>query len=137
MEVKNRDLYSSAHLFVSAIRVYEHQNNTPPSVADVCQMLSISIERGNLICRKLKDIGALDEIEGSYGCRIFIRDHMKIEEIPRGQDESRLGEELKKFQEAQKGFSQKIESFQTKQAQKKKTLFAEMEKKLKHELDKK
>jgi hypothetical protein len=62
---------------------------------------------------------------------------LKIEEIPRQEDESKLAEELKKFQESQKGLSQKIENIQAEQAQKKKDLFAEMEKKLKQELDKK
>ena len=64
-------------------------------------------------------------------------DFLKIEELPRDDDKSKLEEELKKFQESQKGLSQKIESIQTEQAEKKKNLFAEMEKKLKQEIDKK
>lgn len=137
MEVKSRDLYTSAHLFISAIRVCEHQNNSPPTVEDICQILSMSIERSSYICRKLKELGIIDVVEGSFGNRLFVRDHLKIEEIPRGDDASKLEEELKKFKESQKGLSQKIESIQTKQAEKKKSLFAEMEKKLKQELDKK
>jgi len=82
-------------------------------------------------------MGIVDSVEGSFGNRLFIRDHLKIEEIPREEDENKLEEELKKFQESQRGLSQKIESIQAKQAQKKKDLFAEMEKKLKQELDKK
>jgi uncharacterized protein YlxW (UPF0749 family) len=97
----------------------------------------MSIERSSYICRKLKELGIIDVVEGSFGNRLFVRDHLKIEEIPRGDDASKLEEELKKFKESQKGLSQKIESIQTKQAEKKKSLFAEMEKKLKQELDKK
>jgi hypothetical protein len=82
-------------------------------------------------------MGIVDNVEGSFGNRLFIRDHLKIEEIPREDDENKMEQELKKFQESQKGLSQKIESIQAKQAQKKKDLFAEMEKKLKQELDKK
>ncbi len=44
---------------------------------------------------------------------------------------------LKKFQDNRKAFSQKIETFQAQQKQKKKDLFAEMEQKLKEELEKK
>lgn len=137
MDDKSRDLYTSAHLFISAIRVCEHQNNSPPTVEDICQILSMSIERSSYICRKLKELGIIDVVEGSYGNRLFVRDHLKIEEIPRGDDASKLEEELKKFKESQKGLSQKIESIKTQQAEKKKSLFAEMEKKLKQELDKK
>jgi DNA-binding IscR family transcriptional regulator len=137
MEGKYRDLYTDAHLFVSAIRICEHQNNTPPNIEDICQILSMSIEHSSYICRKLKQMGIIDVIKGSYGDRLFVRDFLKIEEIQRGDNESKLEEELKKFRESQKGLSQKIESIQTQQAEKKKNLFAEMEKKLKQELDKK
>ena len=82
-------------------------------------------------------MGIIDVVEGSYGARLFVRNFLKIEEIPRGDHESKLEEELKKFRESQKGLSQKIESIQTQQAEKKKNLFAEMEKKLKQALDKK
>jgi DNA-binding IscR family transcriptional regulator len=134
---KNKDFYTDAHLFVSAIRVCEQQNNTPPTVEDICRILSMSIEHSSYICRKLKQMGIIDVVEGSYGVRLFVRDFLKIEEIPRGDHESKLEEELKKFRESQKGLSQKIESIQTQQAEKKKQLFAEMEKKLKQELNKK
>ena len=137
MKDKSENLYSSAHLFVSAIRVFEHQNNTPASVEDISRILKFSIERSHYLVRKLKELGIIDEIEGSYGIRLFIRDHLKIEDIPREDDGSKLEAELKKFKESQKELSHKIETIQAKQAEKKKNLFAEMEKKLKQELNKK
>jgi DNA-binding transcriptional regulator GbsR (MarR family) len=137
MKDKNKNLYTTAHLFVSAIRVWEYQNDTPPALEEISKMLAMSIERSSYICRKLEEMGIVDNVEGSFGNRLFIRDHLKIEEIPREDDENKMEQELKKFQESQKGLSQKIESIQAKQAQKKKDLFAEMEKKLKQELDKK
>ena len=137
MKDRSKNLYTTAHLFVSAIRVWEYQNDTPPALEEISHMLAMSIERSNYICRKLEEMGIVDNVEGSFGNRLFIRDHLKIEEIPREDDENKLEQELKKFKESQKGLSQKIESIQAKQAQKKKDLFAEMEKKLKQELDKK
>ena len=137
MKDKSENLYSSAHLFVSAIRVFEHQNNTPASVEDISRILKFSVERSHYLVRKLKELGIIDEIEGSYGIRLFIRDHLKIEDIPREDDGSKLEAELKKFKESQKELSHKIETIQAKQAEKKKNLFAEMEKKLKQELNKK
>jgi DNA-binding Lrp family transcriptional regulator len=137
MKDKSENLYSSAHLFVSAIRVFEHQNNTPASVEDISRILKFSVERSHYLVRKLKELGIIDEIEGSYGIRLFIRDHLKIEDIPREDDGGKLEAELKKFKESQKELSHKIETIQAKQAEKKKSLFAEMEKKLKQELNKK
>ena len=136
MKGRSKNLYTAAHLFVSAIRVWEYQNDTPPALEEISHMLAMSIERSNYICRKLQEMGIIESVEGSFGNRLFIRDHVKIEEIPREDDETKLEEELKKFQESQKGLSQKIKTIQAKQAQKKKDLFAEMEKKLKQELDK-
>jgi hypothetical protein len=137
MQSKKNNLYSNAHLFVAAIRVWEHQNSTPPSLTKICNMLSFSVEKGNFLCRKLDEMGIIEIVQGSYGDRLFIRDHINLEDIPKGEEDSRLEEELKKFQDTQKAFSQKIESFRSEQAQKKKDLFAEMEKKLKNELGKK
>jgi hypothetical protein len=137
MEDKRKDLYTSAHLFVAAIRIYEHQNSIPPNVEDICRILSMSIERSSYLCRRLKELGIIDVVEGTYGNRLFIKEFLKIEELPQGDDESRLEGELKKFQESQKGLSQKIESIKAQQAEKKKNLFAEMEKKLKQKFEKK
>jgi DNA-binding Lrp family transcriptional regulator len=137
MKDKSENLYSSAHLVVSAIRIFEHQNNTPATVEDISRILKFSVERSHYLVRKLKELGIIDEIEGSYGIRLFIRDHLKIEDIPREDDGGKLEAELKKFKESQKELSHKIETIQAKQAEKKKSLFAEMEKKLKQELNKK
>ena len=137
MKDKSQNLYWNAHLFVSAIRVFEHQNNTPATLEDISRILKISIERSHYLGRKLKEMGVIDEIEGSYGVRLFIRDHLKIEDIPREDDGGKFEAELKKFKESQKELSHKIETIQAKQAEKKKNLFAEMEKKLKQEFNKK
>ncbi|MGD9174875.1 MAG: hypothetical protein PVF29_11970 [Desulfobacterales bacterium] len=137
MEEKGKDLYTAAHLFVAAIRVCEHQMSSPPTIDDISKILAKSLERSNYVCRKLEELGVIESVEGSYGNRLFVRDHLKIEDIPRDANETQLDEELKKFKESQKALTEKIETIQSQQAKKKKDLFAEMEKKLKQELDKK
>jgi len=137
MAHKQKDLYAQAHLLVAAIRVFEHISSRPPTIEDLCQTIHFSIEKVNLICRRLEELDIIEAVEGSYGTRLFVRDHLKIEDIPRGEPDSNFEDELKKFQDSRKAFSQKIETIQSQQKQKKKDLFAEMEKKLKEELDKK
>ena len=131
--MKEIDLYTKAHLVVAAIRILERQANVSSSIEKVCEMISFSLEHGNLICKKLDEMGIIELVEGTYGTMLFVKDHLKIEEIPRGAVESKLEEELKKFQSNKKGLSKKIESFQAKQAEKQKNLFAELEKKLKNQ----
>ena len=135
--MQHTDLYTNAHLIVSAIRILEHQKTVPPSVDEICSMLSISLERGNFLCKKLGKLGIIDFVEGAYGTKLFIKNHLEIEEIPRGEQESELEKELKKFQNTKKDYSKKIESMTAEHVEKKKSLFAELENKLKKSLDKK
>ena len=137
MQNKKSNLYRQAHLFVAAMRVSEHLNSRPPTVDDACRIINFSVEQGHFISRKLQELDIIKTVEGSYGARLFVHDHLKLEELPRCEPENKFEDDLKKFQETQKAFSSKIESFQTQQKQKKKDLFAEMEKKLKEELEKK
>jgi hypothetical protein len=121
---------------VAAIRIFTHQNSRHPSIDEICRILSFSLEQGNRICKKLKDMGIVDVVEGAFENHLFIKDHLKIEEMPRDKKEDKLEEALKKFKDTRKDFSKKIESFQVKQAQKQKALFAELEEKLKKGSDK-
>lgn len=134
--MQHLDLYYNAHLVVAAIRICTHKNSKPPSMNEICDTLSFSLEQGNLICKKLKNLGVIDVVEGAYENHLFIKDHLKIEEIPRDKKEDKFEDALKKFKDSKKDFSKKIESFQAKQAEKQKALFAELEKKLKKSSDK-
>lgn len=137
MQEKQIDFYTEAHLLVAAIRIFDHLNSRPPNVDELCRTINFSIERGNLICRKLEDLNIIEAVEGSYGARWYVCDHLKIEDIPHGEPESKMVDELKKFQDTQKAFAQKMVTLQAEQKQKKKNLFADMEKKLKEEIEKK
>ncbi|RLC14280.1 MAG: hypothetical protein DRI57_14735 [Deltaproteobacteria bacterium] len=131
--MQNNDFYTTTHLLVAAIRLLEHQNGANPSVEQVCHALSLSVEQGYLICNKLSEIEIIEMVmkEDTLGTRLFIQDHLKIEEIPRGEQGTSLQEEVEKFQNTKKEFEQKIEAFQAEKAERQKNLFAEIESKLK------
>ena len=135
--MKKTDFYSNAHLVVAAIRILDHQNAASPTIEDVCRTLSFSMEQGNYICNRLIGMGIIEVVEGAYEIRLFIKNHLKIEEIPKDEKDSSLKEDLEKFQDSKKDFTHKIESFQAKQAKKQRDLFADLEKKLKNGPDKK
>lgn len=129
--------YSDAHLFVAAIRVSTHQLKRPPSVGDVCTLLNLSEEKGHFLSRHLAERAILDIVEGAYGARLYIQDHLKLEELPQEEAAPSLDEELKRFKDAQKGLAGKVASIKAEREEKRKSLFEEMEKKLKQELEKK
>jgi hypothetical protein len=137
--METKDQYSQAHLIVSAIRVLDHQQSAPPSIEEVCRTLRYTLEQGYMICRKLKEMGIIEIVEGAFGTRLSIKDHAALEQIPRGIQESHLDKELKAFQTTRKDRSKEMEiqSFKAKQEEKKRTLFAEIEKKLKGGIDQK
>ena len=65
MEAKEKiSLYESAHLFVAAVRLLAHKDQSPPDIDQVCDMLNLSQERGGFICRRLEDIGAVEARQG-------------------------------------------------------------------------
>ncbi len=129
--MKSTDLYSQAHLITAAIRILEHQHATPPSVEQVCEILALSIEQGHRICNRLMEMRILDVTAGAFGTRLFIVNHLGIEEIPRGEAGSSMEAELRKFQDSQKGLEKKVESIKAEQEKKKKELFADIEKQFK------
>lgn len=137
--METKDPYSQAHLVVSAIRVLEHRQSAPPSIEEVCKTLEYTLEQGYMVCRKLKELGIIDIVEGTFGTRLSVKDHLVIEEIPRGIQESHLDKELKAFQTNRRERTKEMEvqSFKAKQEEKKKALFAEIEKKLKSNLEEK
>lgn len=125
------DFYDAAHLFVAAVRVLTHQAGVPPSVESVAEMTKVSRERGHHLCRKLAEREIIQVIEGAFGTKLFVKNHTALEEIPRGETDNRMDEALKSFHDNKKKFSERIESFQSEQEEKKKKLFADLEKQLK------
>jgi hypothetical protein len=135
--MKKIDLYNSAHLIVSAIRILEHRDDVPPTIESICKMLSFSIEHGNLICNKLKEMDIIDIVDGAFGNKLYIRDFTRIETIPVEEEDTSIKDELKKYADSRKELHGRIKSIKAKQDNKKKDLFAELDRQLKSSLDKK
>jgi hypothetical protein len=126
-----KNFYWKSHLIVAAIRILEYKENSPPTIEKICQLLSISLEEVNRLCRKLKDLQVVDIVETIDEVRVYIIDHRKLEEIPVENDVSSLESELIKFKQLREEQKKKIETIQAEHAEKKKKLHEELEKKLK------
>ena len=132
--MKTIKTYHHSHLFVSAIRILDHQKSAPPSIEEVCSLLDFSLEQGHFICNKLAEMEIVKIVEGAYGMRLFIKNHTLLEDIPISDKESKLDEALKQFKATRKGYEKKVASIQADQKEKRKNLFADLEQKLKANL---
>ncbi|MGB5158364.1 hypothetical protein [Desulfobacterium sp. N47] len=133
--MEQTNLYSDAHLVVAAIRILERRNSVPPSIDNISEFLSFSPEQGNYICRKLDETGVIEIVEGPFGTRLFLKNHLALEDIPKNIKTSSMGEELEKFKNSRKELDQRVKSIQAEQAEKKKNLFAKLEDQLKKHLE--
>jgi DNA-binding Lrp family transcriptional regulator len=135
--MKSNDLYTTAHLFVAAVRVLDHQDGAPPALETLCRLLNYSEEKGSYLLNRLKDLGIIDTVKSGFNDRIVVGNHLAIEELPRDIEESRLEQELKKFKKGKDAMQEKVATIKAQQDQKKQDLFAEIEKKLKQKMEKK
>ncbi len=131
------DLYTTAHLFVAAVRVLDHRDGAPPSLEAVCRLLDYSDEKGSYLLNRLKDPGIVAVVKSGFNDRLVVANHLAIEDLPRTTEESRLEQELKRFKQGKDVMQEKVASIKAQQNQKKQDLFAEIEKKLKQKMEKK
>lgn len=90
-----------------------------------------------MISRKLSELEIIDVVEGSYGARLFVKNHLRLEQIQGTEEEDGLLQELRKFQADQKEKSKKLESLHQEHKAKQKNRFSDLEKKLQEEIKKK
>ena len=134
--MEKKDLYDNCHLVVAAIRILSHQNGMPPSVESLGEVLSFSLEECHFLCRKLEKMGVIDIVEGAFGTKLFVKNHLELETIPRDEKDTKLKDDIEKFFSTKKDYNKEIESFKAEQEKKKKDLFAEIDEKLKSKLKK-
>lgn len=126
-----KDQYETAHLIVAAIRILDHQKGMPPDVEAVGKMLSLSSEESHFFCRKLEKAGIIEVVESAFGTKLFVKNHLELEKLPRGGQETHLKTDIDKFMSQRQDQFKEIESIKAKHEQKKKDLFDEINQKLK------
>jgi hypothetical protein len=125
------DLYSEGHLIVSAVRILTHQRKIAPSITSVCEILSVSSERGHQLFRKLEAKGIVSIVKSGYDVKVFIKNHLALEDLPKTSPASKLDEALQSFKIEKQNLSKNIEAIHSKQKQQKQKLYADLEKQLK------
>ena len=123
-------LYRNGHLVVAAMRVLAHRHAAPPSVEAVAEALNFSLEQTNRICGRLHALGIIELVEGAYGTRLFVRAHPRLETLPDEAETPAMADAIKKFQQERQDLSRKVDAIKAEQAEKRKALYADLEKQL-------
>ncbi len=128
-------LYEQGHLFVAAIRVLSYQTNKSPVLADVCRLLNMTEEAAGLISRRLVTAGVLETITAAYDGRLLLKDHLKLEQLPKIDQQPALQAEIERFQSKRDQLKDRVAAMRAQQKEKRKDLFADIENKLKKQLN--
>ncbi len=97
--MENKSLYNQAQLLTAGIRVYEHLNKKPPDLKELAIFLNLAPEKVAIICNELEHSGILGFIKSGSKEALYIKDHKKIEELPREELETDMENEIAKFKE--------------------------------------
>jgi len=137
--VKKISFYDEAHVFLSAIRLFEFKKSGIPTHSDISELTEMNIDRVSYLATKLRDHGIIDMVEGAFEKAGFtITDHLKIEELSRETEKSGMAEEITKFKEKSKSeLEDKVKAFAEEQKKKDQQLFEDLEKRFKEEINKK
>ncbi len=103
--------YEEGQLIVAAIRVLEHQLSRPPSIEEVGDALNRSAEIAHLHVRGLESEGIVRVVKTPFETHLEIVDHMKLEELPKGEQSAAFGTDLDEFHEKKKKEHEAMESF--------------------------
>ncbi len=124
-------LYDKAHLVAAAIRVLTHTQKTAPTLSSISDLLGISQEEIAWIVHVLSTHDIVTGVTAGSITRYFLADVSKIESLPKQSTETQLDQELAKFKNARQEMESKAQTILAEQAEKQKSRFAEIEKKLK------
>lgn len=133
----NLNLYQKGHLLLAGIRIFEFNNEYAPDIEDLLQIFAgVSREDIEFVVRRLEGQGIVSVASAAGARRIFIRDHLKLEELKEMEKGPSIEDEVAKFKEQQSKIGEKVTQMQQEQKSRKKDLYADMEQKLKEELAK-
>lgn len=134
---RNLTLYQKGHLLLSGIRIFEFNNEYAPGIEDLWHMFeSISREDLEFVVRRMENMGVVNVVGAAGSHRIFIGDHLKLEELKEEDKGPSMENEVAKFKEQQSKIGEKVTQMQAEQKNRKKDLYADMEQKLKAEIAK-
>lgn len=123
--------YYKAHLVVAAARIADHKFGVPPTVSQISEVTGYSAEGVQNICNNLGRMGVLKNVLAGDVERIYIKDPAPLEDLPKAAQGNDMEAEVEKFAKKQAERMANISVQAKDEKQRKKDLFAALEKELK------
>lgn len=135
--MKKLSFYDEAHIFVAALRLFEFTKSGAPGYSDIGDITGMNTDRVSYLAARLRDAEIIDIVEGAFSNCLIIKDHLKIEELPREIPVNKMADEINRFKESSKNeLEEKVRVFTEEKKKKEQQLFEEIQNKFKKELEK-
>lgn len=92
-------LYEEAQILMAVVRLFQHLEKRPPTVAEAAERTRFSVEAVHHLCNRLEKLGALERIRSAFEDRIVLRDPLKAEALRGVEEPAGIEAELKKWKE--------------------------------------
>ncbi len=93
----HRPCYEDGHLIVAAVRVLSHKADKPPTPEDVAELLGLAPDFVRNLIIGLGDEGILKVVENPFEIRTEVKNHIKLEELPKEAQGPSIQDELDEF----------------------------------------
>ena len=123
--------YYKGYVITEAIRIFIHHKGIQPSIKDLSATTSYSKETVYFICNRLEEHVIVEVVKGAFDEKVYLKNHTRLEDLPRETERVDFREDIDKLREKSLKRKKEIERIQETEAEKKKDLFSELEKKLK------
>ncbi len=93
----HRPCYEDGHLIVAAVRVLSHSADRPPTPEDIADLLGLAPDFVRNLVVMLGDEGILKVVENPFEIRTEVKNHIKLEELPKEAQGPSIQDELDEF----------------------------------------
>jgi hypothetical protein len=93
----HKPCYEDGHLIVAAVRVLSHNSDKPPTPEDIAGLLGMAPDFVRNLVIALGDEGILKVVENPFEIRTEVKNHNKLEELPRAAQGPSIQDELDEF----------------------------------------
>ena len=98
----HKPCYEDGHMIVAAVRVLSHNSDKPPTPEDIAGLLGLAPDFVRNLVIALGDEGILKVVENPFEIRTEVKNHIKLEELPRESQGPSIQDELDEFMKKKK-----------------------------------
>jgi hypothetical protein len=94
--------YEDGHLVVAAVRVLSHQSDKPPTPESIADLLGLAPDFARNLVVALGEEGILKVVETPFEMRVEVKEHSRLEDLPRESHGPSIQDELEEFAKRKK-----------------------------------